>query len=322
MEVSDSPIRELTKILSLSQANTGSVSSALSDRIQRHRIASFFVLAFAITWSLDATVLLLEMEPSWTRWIISGFLSALGPALAAGIVLYVSGDSLREWLNRVVRWRVHPKWYAAAIGIPVIVALGSGAVAQVLGSPVDFSGFAFDPITLGIGIILGTTIGGGQEELGWRGFAQPELQERYGGLWAAVIIGVLWGGWHLPLFFDPTAVHSQWPLSSQLAYFVGIIAFSILLAWVYNGSGGSILLAMLMHGAENAAGGLVPLDVERVIIEGVPDWVALAPLNVSHAVIMWLIALAVLVIAGRRLAAPHASRLSSTVSPGGDGGNE
>jgi membrane protease YdiL (CAAX protease family) len=203
---------------------------------------------------------------------------------------------------------VHPKWYAVAIGVPVIVVLGSGAVLQLVGGPVDFGSFAFDPMTLGIGILLGTTIGGGQEELGWRGFAQPELQEQYGGLRAAVIIGVLWGGWHLPLFFDPTAIHSQWPLSSQLVYFVGIIAFSILLAWVYNGSGGSILLAMLMHGTENAAGGLVPLDLDRAIVEGVPDWVALAPMNVSHAVLMWLLALVVISVTGAGLLARRESR--------------
>jgi membrane protease YdiL (CAAX protease family) len=203
---------------------------------------------------------------------------------------------------------VHPKWYAAAIGIPVLVALGSGAVLQLVGGPVDFAAFAFDPLTLGVGILLGSTIGGGQEELGWRGFAQPELQEQYGGLWAAVIIGVLWGGWHLPLFFDPTAIHSQWPLSSQLAYFVGIVAFSILIGWVYNGSGGSILLAMLMHGTENAAGGLVPLDLERAIVEGVPNWVALAPMNVSHAVLLWLLAFAVGGVVGSGLLAHHERR--------------
>jgi membrane protease YdiL (CAAX protease family) len=275
----------------------------MGDWIRSHRVASFFLLAYAISWSLDAAVLVLGMEPSWTRWIISGFLSALGPAVAAGVVLSVSGDSLRGWLGRVLRWRVHPKWYAAAIGVPVIVALGSGAVLQLVGGPVDFASFAFDPMTLGIGILLGTTIGGGQEELGWRGFAQPELQEQYGGLRAAVIIGVLWGGWHLPLFFDPTAIHYQWPLSSQLAYFVGIIAFSILLAWVYNGSRGSILLAMLMHGTENAVGGLIPLDIERAIVEGVPDWVALAPMNVSHAVLMWLLALVVIGVTGGGLLA-------------------
>ena len=284
------------------------MGSHVGNWIRSHRVASFFFLAYAISWSLDASVLLLGMEPSWTRWIISGFLSALGPAIAAGVVLAISGESLRGWLRRVVRWRVHPKWYAAAIGFPVIVALGSGALLQLVGGPVDFASFAFDPVSLGIGMLLGTTIGGGQEELGWRGFAQPELQERYGGLRAAVIIGVFWGGWHLPLFFDPTAIHSQWPLSSQLAYFVGIIAFSILLAWVYNGSGGSIFLAMLMHGTENAAGGLVPLDLERAIVEGVPDWVALAPMNVSHAVFMWLLALAVISVTGAGLLARRERR--------------
>jgi len=284
------------------------MDSRVGAWIRSHRVASFFLLAYAISWSLDASVLVLGMEPSWTRWIVSGFLSALGPAIAAGVVLSVSGESLRGWLGRVVRWRVHPKWYAAAVGIPAIVALGSGAVLQLLGGPVDFASFAFDPVSLGIGILLGTTIGGGQEELGWRGFAQPELQEQYGGLRAAVIVGVLWGGWHLPLFFDPTAIHSQWPPSSQLAYFVGIVAFSILLAWVYNGSRGSILLAMLMHGTENAAGGLVPLDPERAIVEGVPDWVALAPMNVSHAVLVWLLALVVLGVTGTGLLARREMR--------------
>jgi membrane protease YdiL (CAAX protease family) len=284
------------------------MASRTLDWIRRHRLASFFLLAYAISWSLDASVLLLGLEPSWTRWIISGFLGALGPAIAAGVVLYLGGDDLREWLGRVVRWRVHPKWYAAAVGIPAVVALGSGAVLQLLGGPVDFASFAFDPVSLGVGILLGTTIGGGQEELGWRGFAQPELQERYGGLRAAVLVGVLWGGWHLPLFLDPTAVHSQWPPSAQVAYFVGIVAFSILLAWVYNGSGGSVLLAMLMHGTENAAGGLVPLDLDRAVVEGVPDWTALAPMNVSHAVLVWLLALVVVSVTGTGLLARRERR--------------
>lgn len=176
-------------------ANTCPMSAQVGHWIRRHRLASFFLLAFAISWSLDGIVILLGMEPSWTRWII---------------------------------------------------------------------------------------------------------------------IGILWGVWHLPLFFDPTAVHAQWPLSSQLSYFVGIIAFSILLGWVYNGSGGSILLVMVMHGAENVSGSLVPLELDRAIVKGVPDFVALAPMNVAHAVLMWVIALFVLVVFGRSLLA---SKLS-TRTPG------
>ena len=65
---------------------------------------------------------------------------------------------------------------------------------------------------------------------------------------------------------------------------------------------------MLMHGTENAAGGLVPLDLERAIVEGVPDWVALAPMNVSHAVFMWLLALAVISVTGAGLLARRERR--------------
>ena len=66
----------------------------VAGRIRRHRMASFFLLAYAIAWSLDLSVLALGMEPSWTRWIISGFLSALAPAVAGAVVLHASGENL------------------------------------------------------------------------------------------------------------------------------------------------------------------------------------------------------------------------------------
>ncbi|WP_254765839.1 type II CAAX endopeptidase family protein [Salinilacihabitans rarus] len=282
--------------------------------IADHRLLSFFALAYAISWSLNGIVIVLEMDPSWTRWIVSGFLSALGPAIAAAVVLVAAGDGLREWARGIVRWRVHPKWYAAAIGVPAAITLAAAAVAQFAGGPVDFGTFSPDVVTLGIGLVLATFLGGGQEELGWRGFAQPELQARLGATPAAVVVGILWGLWHLPLFFDPTTIHSQWSLPSQLAYFVGITGFSVLLAWVYNGSGGSILLAMLMHGAENALGSLAPVQFEEIVAGDVVDWEALTVLNVSHTLITVALALAVVAVVGRGL---HASRVGRPTPDGG-----
>ncbi|WIV67787.1 CPBP family intramembrane glutamic endopeptidase [Natrialbaceae archaeon AArc-T1-2] len=241
---------------------------------------------------------------SWTRWILSGFLSASGPAIAAVVVVYVSGDDLRAWARGIVAWRVHPKWYAAAIGIPATIALGSGIAGHLAGGPVDFGTFSPALLTLAFGIVLATFIGGGQEEIGWRGFAQPELQRRYGATLAALGVGIIWGVWHLPLFFDPLAPHSQWPLVSQAAYFFGITGFSVLLAWVYNGSGGSILLAMIMHGSKNATGGaLVPLDTDVVIVDGAPDYGALVSVNVSTAAITVALALLVVAVVGTDLLA-------------------
>jgi len=280
----------------------------VTDWIRTHRLAAFFLLTYAISWSLNGVVIVLGMEPSWTRWILSGFLTASGPAIAAVVVVYASGDDLREWARGIVHWRVHPKWYVAVIGIPALVSLTSALVVDLIGGPVDFDGFSPHLLALAFGIVLGTFIGGGQEEIGWRGFAQPELQKQYGGLLAAIVIGVLWGLWHLPLFIDPTAPHSQWPLASQAVYFVGITGFSVLLAWVYNGSGGSILLVMVMHGSENALGALVPLDVDLVLVDGVPEWGLLVSLTVSHAVITWAIALVVIALVGTDLYAGRVER--------------
>ena len=277
---------------------------AITNWIRSNGIVAFFLLAFAISWTLNGLVIVLGVELSWIRWILSGFLSAAGPAIAAVIVVYVGDNDLREWARGIIDWRVHPKWYAAAIGIPAAIGLGSALLADLLGGPIDFEAFSPALTALVIGVILGTFIGGGQEEIGWRGFAQPELQERYSGLTTAVIIGVAWGVWHLPLFFDPFAPHAQWPLVTQAAWFVGLLGFSILLSWVYNGTGGSILLAMVMHGSINALpGALVPLDVDLVVVDSVVDWSALVTVSVSNAALTWVFALIVVGAVGTGLLA-------------------
>lgn len=269
--------------------------------IRRRPLPAFFLLAFGISWTLNGVVIALGMELSWTRWAISGLLSAAGPAIAAVIVVAAGDTSLRRWARGIVNWRVHPAWYALAIGVPAGISLGAAAVSTAVGGPIDWTGYRPDLLALAIGVVLAALIGGGQEELGWRGFAQPELQASVGALPAALLIGIAWGLWHLPLFFDPLAPHSQWPLASQLAYFVGIVGFSVLLAIVYNGTGGSILLAMVMHGGMNALGALVPIDLDVVLIAGAVDYTALVSLSVATALVTWIAAAIVLLVAGRGL---------------------
>ncbi|WP_137285576.1 CPBP family intramembrane glutamic endopeptidase [Halorussus salinisoli] len=276
------------------------MASSVKKWIREHRIASFFLLAFALSWTLDSIPKLLGMEPSWGRWFIEGFLSPLSPGVAAAIVLWASGESIHNWLRSIFTWRVHPKWYAAAIVIPFAITYAAGVASWALGGPIDWASFDFDPITIIIGIVLGTFIGGGQEEFGWRGFAQPELQERYGGLYAALIVGVFWGLWHLPQFV-PSGFRADWPLELVIAYFVGIVAFSVLLGWVFNGSGGSVLLAMLMHGTDNATTGQIPLDLNVVIVGDAINWSTLVTLNGSHAIITWVVVLIIVASTGAHL---------------------
>jgi membrane protease YdiL (CAAX protease family) len=289
------------------------MSSPVTGWIRAHRITSFFVLAYALSWSIEAVPVVLGMEPSWGRWIIEGFLGPLAPGVAAAIVLRASGESVRAWLRGIVTWRVHPKWYAIAILVPLAITYAAAVASWALGGPIDWGNFSFDPVTIAIGIVLGTFIGGGQEEFGWRGFAQPELQERYGGFTAAIVVGLFWGLWHLPQFV-PGGFRADWPLELVAAYFVGIVAFSVLLGWVFNGSGGSVLLAMLMHGTDNATTGQVPLDTDVVLVGDAIDWSTLVTLNGSHAVVTWVVALAVVGVVGWHL---HDRRAEGVSTPRG-----
>jgi membrane protease YdiL (CAAX protease family) len=89
------------------------------------------------------------------------------------------------------------------------------------------------------------------EEVGWRGYALPALQARYGALASSVILGVMWGLWHLPLFFNPSAgSYSDLHFGLWLAY---LIPFAILITWVFNSTGGSVLMAMFVHAVMNAS---------------------------------------------------------------------
>ena len=82
------------------------------------------------------------------------------------------------------------------------------------------------------------------EELGWRGLALPLLQRHLNPAAAGLVLGLIWGAWHLPAFFVGGTPQSGW---SFLPFFVGVVAASVIMTGLYNASRGSLLLAMLMH---------------------------------------------------------------------------
>lgn len=222
--------------------------------VQRHQVTAFVSLTLAISWSWWILVPPLMGTGQLSRGLVIP--GAFGPVIAAGIVVWLSGGSLRAWAAQVLRWRVSPRWYLVAIGLPVaVVLLGGGAALLVAGGPVDFTVL---PQRIGLFVatlLLATLMGGGQEEFGWRGFALPRLQQSYSALTASLAIGIVWAVWHLPLFFMGAPRNQT---GSFLLYAVLVIGLSILLTWQYNSTGGSVLLAMLLHGGINASGTLLP----------------------------------------------------------------
>src|SRR5829696_9695356 len=139
------------------------------------------------------------------------------------------------------RWRVNIGWYLAIMGIPGLAYGGSWAMGVATGvSPV------FNPL---IPALVSGLLAGLLEEFGWSGLAFPALQARYGFLRAGVAMGCIVAVWHLPFFFTPGTTQSR---SSFLVFLLTLVPARIVFGWIYNGSGGSILLTVLLHVSGNA----------------------------------------------------------------------
>jgi uncharacterized protein len=96
------------------------------------------------------------------------------------------------------------------------------------------------------------------EEPGWRGFALPRLQRRSAPVAAAVVLGILWAIWHATEYLDPEFARANGglTLSGAGVFLLAAVCFSIIIAWVFNHTGGSILIAILLHGSINFSQGL------------------------------------------------------------------
>jgi len=217
------------------------------------RTLIFLASAFGITWiAWGALVALAQAQltrygswPFMTLYVLGG----LGPTMAAYIAVWRTRDeaSLREFNQRLGRWRVQPVWYLLALGLPIVLGFFAVGIAvalkPALGPLVSFRPWYLFPL-----YFLMTIIGGGLEELGWRGIAQEEWGHTLGASRAALMIGPIWAIWHLPLFFLPGV--AQYHAGFAL-FLVGVMGNALLFGWLYSHTR-SILLCVFMHAASNA----------------------------------------------------------------------
>jgi membrane protease YdiL (CAAX protease family) len=227
-------------------------SMSTTGWLRKYSVLMFLVLTFLLATPILATSLLnvpfelLVVYASWT------------PNIAAFIVL---GLVLREkgGISRLLsgwkKWRVGLKWYLVAFS-PVVVALLAVGIYRVLGgeySPPDQPVAGQLPLLVLFSVITGAT----GEELGWRGFLLPRLQTRFGPLVATLLTGAVWALWHLPLWFIPGSV---WQESIPYwAFALAIGSSSFLYTWVVNNTGGSLVMASIIHFIFNFVSNLVVL---------------------------------------------------------------
>jgi uncharacterized protein len=230
--------------------------------IRRHPLASFVVLAYGISWvawlpyllSLNGAGVLRFGFPapvgSGSQELVGILPGAyLGPLFSAFLVTSVAQGKggLRVWRARLFRWRVGRRWYAfALIGLPALLVLGSLPLAPVHAVPLSL---LLTYVVQLVGQLITTGIA---EEPGWRDFALPRLQYRYGPLSGTLILAAVWTGWHIPLFFtDWASGFGGGSLRSFALFAISGVILGIIITWTFNRTNESLPAAMLVHVSYN-----------------------------------------------------------------------
>jgi len=253
----------------------------------------YFLLTFAYSWVIWIPSVLdgvgVDLPFSVTEYsIVAVVIGAFAPMLAS--ITLVARDSgwkgTRAFLGQALDFRVKPVYPVIALALPVLIHAISHYLARAVGLSVAETlfptGSSVPPTVLAIPyFVLMLLLGGGQEEFGWRGYAQEPLQERLGVLPASIVIGVIWGTWHLPLWFMAGDLHSAY---SFLAFVAMTTSVSVVYAWLYNSSGKKLVIVMFFHAMNNTAAPLLPFLHG---IEGKPEsayWIY-AAVNVVFGIV-------------------------------------
>jgi membrane protease YdiL (CAAX protease family) len=220
-------------------------------------LLAFFALTFAITWGTGACYALFpaRLESVFGKITPANplfYLAVYAPSISALVVTAYTGGTagVRDLLARLLRWRVGLRWYLTVLlGIPALSLAAAALGAWLSGETLKFDPghwhLALYPLLIGLVVDPGPL----GEELGWRGFALPRLLAGRSALSASLILGLIWGLWHLPAFFFSGLPQNQ---LSIVAFLVGTIALSVLMTWVFQNTGGSVLLSVLIHWLFNA----------------------------------------------------------------------
>ena len=217
---------------------------------QRHPLWSFFILTYAINFSVTLIHLYVFKLPR----ALGDELAMFSPTIGALLIAALIGGSgeIRKPLSGFTRWKVGWVWYLAAfslLGLPLLIAI----IYILLGNPVEGLQPGLTPLVLSGALLANLLRGPLGEEAGWRGFALPRLQQKHSALISSLILGTVWAFWHVPFYLNPDS-GAQIPFAAFVPMTIGL---AILFTWIFNNTHGSLLLTMLAHFCFNFTGGFL-----------------------------------------------------------------
>jgi membrane protease YdiL (CAAX protease family) len=252
-----------------------------STGLRAHPVAAFFLMTYLMTWALWLPLVILQdRTPPALDLVLRILGSSVPSALAILLVARLQGRAeVRRLVRRLLIARVAVGWYAAVVALTALAVVAVW-VSTLFGFPTPVVAVTI-PGLLSVflfSIFPGSALG---EELGWRGFALPRLQARRSALAASLIVGTVWGTYHLPLFLlgSPTR-----PFALFLPFALSCVIMSIFYTWMYNGTRGSLFIAVLLHAATNLPLSIVFAPLERRVLPAY--WIYVGMLALAAAILI------------------------------------
>lgn len=262
-------------------------------------LRNFFVITFVWAWVLWMpfvlpTFGLYEMTETLEGLVmLAVMIGAFGPLISAMILTYRDGgkEKVKQYFRKCLNFKIKPIYYLIAIFLGLVITASAHYLTNLTGLDDLPNNLIPEGINISVYVLILPyllmlfILGGGQEEFGWRGFAQDPMQERFGILKGSIMIGLIWSIWHAPLWLISGEGHSYYPFFAFMLY---ATSWSVIIGIMYNLSGKKMVIAWIMHAVGNLSVPLFPV----LFLEDVPQpgyWVwAVLNLLVAFGMVIWV----------------------------------
>lgn len=216
-------------------------------------LAPFFVLTFALTWGLGTALMVFpdQITAMFGEFSVTNPLYLImtwSPGLVGTLLIVITTglSGLRRFFGRLFDASVPLAWWAfVLLALPALKMTGALLNGTPITGLLNLSPFG-EILSMSIFMLFLGPV----EEFGWRGVALPLMQRLTAPVWAGVIVGFVWAFWHIPAFFVGGTPQSAWAV---LPFLFGVTAIGVVMAVVYNKTGGNLLFPILTHWQLNIA---------------------------------------------------------------------